>query len=140
MTYRSRYGSRFQLGAVLDLMLCDETNPRSIAYQLAECLTHVAHLNIGVQGESKPADQGFATSLLQTVRDTDVVRIAREYEKGLSEPLHDLLDSIGSTLPELSDVMSHRYFFHSGPIQRLADIDTKPIQRRYATNFAPSQT
>ena len=125
MTYRSRYGSRFQLGAVLDLMLCDETNPRSVAYQLVECVAHVAHLNVGVQGDSKPADQGLATTLLRTVRDTDVVRISREYEAGTSDALNKLLDAIGSTLPELSDVISHRYFFHSAPIQRLADIETK---------------
>src|SRR6185503_15368506 len=40
MTYRSRYASRFQLGAVLDLMVCDETNPRSVAYQLVQCVAH----------------------------------------------------------------------------------------------------
>src|SRR4051812_17611677 len=52
MTYRSRYGSRFQIGAVLDLMLCDETNPRSVAYQFVECAAHVSHLNVGVQGDN----------------------------------------------------------------------------------------
>ena len=35
MTYRSRYYSRFQLAAVLDLLISDETNPRSVAYKLA---------------------------------------------------------------------------------------------------------
>jgi uncharacterized alpha-E superfamily protein len=129
MTYRSRYGSRFQLGAVLDLMLCDETNPRSVAYQLVECVSHVGHLNVGVQGDNKPADQGLAMSLLRTVRNTDVVRIAREYEEGAGDALNELLDTIGSTLPELSDVISHRYFFHSAPIQRLADIESKPAPR-----------
>jgi uncharacterized alpha-E superfamily protein len=130
MTYRSRYGSRFQMGAVLDLMLCDESNPRSVAYQLVECVAHVGHLNIGMQHENKPADHGLASSLLQTVRATDVVRIAREYENGVSQPLHELLDEIGSTLPELSDVISHRCFFHSAPIQRLADIDSKPAPQK----------
>ncbi len=50
MTYRSRYSSRFKLGAVLDLLICDETNPRSIAYQLAECVAHVEQLKPGSQG------------------------------------------------------------------------------------------
>jgi uncharacterized alpha-E superfamily protein len=130
MTYRSRYGSRFQLGAVLDLMMCDETNPRSVAYQLVECVAHVGHLNLGVQGENKPADHEVATSLLQIVRNADVVRISREYEGGESDALNALLDTIGATLPDLSDVISHRYFFHSAPIQRLADIDSKPTPRK----------
>ena len=124
MTYRSRYGSRFQLGAVLDLMLCDETNPRSVAYQLVECVAHVAHLNVGVQGENRAADQGLATAMLRAVREADVVRIAREYEAGSGKALNELLDTISSTLPELSDVIAHRYFFHSAPIQRLADLDS----------------
>jgi uncharacterized alpha-E superfamily protein len=130
MTYRSRYGSRFQLGAVLDLMMCDETNPRSVAYQLVECVAHVGHLNLGMQGGNKPADRGLATSLLQTVRNADVVRISREYEAGNSDALNALLDTIGAALPDLSDVVSHRYFFHSAPIQRLADIDSKPVHRK----------
>ncbi len=44
MTYRSRYYSRFQLGAVLDLLMTDETNPRSMAFQLVECTSHAAQL------------------------------------------------------------------------------------------------
>ena len=34
MTYRSRYLSNLQVAPVLDLLVCDDTNPRSIAYQL----------------------------------------------------------------------------------------------------------
>ncbi len=126
MTYRSRYGSRFRLGAILDLMLCDETNPRSIAYQLVECVAHLAQLKVGVQDDNKPADEGMSTALLNAVRDSNVVRLAREFETGTGAALNELLDTMGKTLPELSDVISHRYFFHSAPIQRLADIDSKP--------------
>ena len=35
MTYRRRYLSMLQAAPVLDLLLADETNPRSLAYQLA---------------------------------------------------------------------------------------------------------
>jgi hypothetical protein len=82
-------------------MLCDETNPRSVAYQLVECVAHVGHLNLGVQGENKPADHGLATSLLQTVRNADVVRISRKYEAGDSDALNALLDTIGPALPSI---------------------------------------
>jgi uncharacterized circularly permuted ATP-grasp superfamily protein/uncharacterized alpha-E superfamily protein len=123
MTYRSRYGSRFQLGAVLDLMISDETNPRSVLYQLNECAAHVEELRTGVKEESGKADQGLAAALASAVRDADVVRLAREYEAGNRRGLHHLLDKVIATLPELSDTISHHYFFHSGPIQRLAEID-----------------
>ena len=35
MTYRSRYLANLQLAAVLDLLLTDEINPRSLAYRPA---------------------------------------------------------------------------------------------------------
>ncbi|MGN0855003.1 MAG: circularly permuted type 2 ATP-grasp protein [Kiritimatiellia bacterium] len=34
LTYRRRYGARLQAAPVIDLLLCDETNPRSVAYQI----------------------------------------------------------------------------------------------------------
>lgn len=123
MTYRSRYASVFQLGAVLDLMICDESNPRSIAYQLVQCVAHVDQLGPGAQSENGPADEGLTAELLQTIRCADIVRIARDYKAGKRGPLKKLLESIDTKLPELSDVISHRFFYHSGPIQRLAEID-----------------
>ena len=125
MTYRSRYGSRFQLGPVLDLMICDETNPRSIAYQVVECESHVEFLGASVQNETGAADHGVSATLLSIVREADIVRLARDYEAGVRAPLNRLLDQIGAAMPDLSDVISHRYFFHSGPIQRLAEINSK---------------
>ena len=44
MTYRSRYLARVQLGPVLDLLLTDESNPRSVAFQLVNCTAHVEQL------------------------------------------------------------------------------------------------
>ena len=44
MTYRSRYLANLQLAAVLDLLLTDETNPRSVAYQLVSIVDHVDKL------------------------------------------------------------------------------------------------
>ena len=35
MTYRTRYLTTLQAGPLLDLLLTDETNPRSIAFQLS---------------------------------------------------------------------------------------------------------
>ncbi len=125
MTYRSRYASRLKLGAVLDLLICDTTNPRSIAYQLAECVAHVEQLKLNSQGATGPADEGLALSLLESIRAADIVRISSEFEAGSHGPLNRLLDEIDSTLPDFSDVISHRYFFHSGPIQRLAEFKSK---------------
>ena len=50
MTYRARYQAAPQLAAVLDLLLCDETNPRSAVYQIATLDEHIAHLPSGERG------------------------------------------------------------------------------------------
>jgi uncharacterized alpha-E superfamily protein len=126
MTYRSRYASKYRLGAVLDLMFCDETNPRSVAFQLAQCVDHVEQLPLGIQGADRAAEHGVAAELLGSIRDADIARISRDYEAGVCDSLNKLLDRIDATLPELSDIISHRYFFHSGPIQRLAEIERHP--------------
>ena len=41
-TYRRRYRSQVQPGAVLDLLLLDESNPRSVGYQLLQLQDVVA--------------------------------------------------------------------------------------------------
>jgi uncharacterized alpha-E superfamily protein len=125
MTYRSRYASRFQLGAVLDLMICDETNPRSIAHQLVQLAAHAAELPQDARTSGQAPDQGLAGALLSILRRTDIRLVAREYEAGETRMLDTLLGDIDATLPELSDLISHRYFFHSGPMQRLAEIEVR---------------
>jgi uncharacterized alpha-E superfamily protein len=120
MTYRSRYYSRFQLGAVLDLLVTDETNPRSMAYQLVQCTSHAAQLPRESVITGQMTEERLTASLLHLIRRADPVAIARAYEQGDEEPLDGLLTTIDTTLPKLSDALSHRYFFHSGPAQRLA--------------------
>ena len=44
ITYRRRYGGELQAVPALDLLLTDETNPRSLAFQLVALDEHVAHL------------------------------------------------------------------------------------------------
>jgi uncharacterized alpha-E superfamily protein len=123
MTYRSRYYSRFQLGAVIDLLVTDESNPRSIAYQLAKCASHAAQLPLDAAPGGRRAEERLAMSLLQMVRRADSASLARAYLAGDLEPLEGLLSGIDSTMPKLSDAVSHRYFFHSGSAQRLTQIN-----------------
>ena len=44
ITYRSRYLTSVQVDLVLDLLLVDEANPRSIAFQLARLREHIGEL------------------------------------------------------------------------------------------------
>ena len=54
ITYRSRYRTRFMIEPVLDLLLVDETNPKSLGFQLAQLSEHIEHL-------PRSTDQKFKT-------------------------------------------------------------------------------
>jgi uncharacterized alpha-E superfamily protein len=122
MTYRSRYLARVQLGPVLDLLLTDETNPRSVAYVLASCAEQVALLPRDAHELDESPEQQLATSLLHMIRQVDSIELARAYLLGDTERLERLLAKIAATLPKLSEAVSHRYLIHVGPTQRLAEI------------------
>ena len=42
LTYRGRYLTQLEAPAVVDLLLADETNPRSVAFQVAALRDHLA--------------------------------------------------------------------------------------------------
>ena len=122
MTYRSRYLSNLQLAAVLDLLLTDETNPRSLSYQFAQLAEHVEQLP---REETQPGytiEQREAMSLLHSIRMVDIQVVAEVHGLGESQQLKRLLDNFESKLPRLSEAISHRYLVHAGPAHQLAEI------------------
>jgi uncharacterized circularly permuted ATP-grasp superfamily protein/uncharacterized alpha-E superfamily protein len=107
ITYRSRYRLAPILALVLDLLLLDETNPRSLSYQLAAFSRQLETLPEGKQGVSLTEDRRLILALLTSIRLADVERMANEttgatLQKVLMEQLQ--------LLPELSDAVARHYF------------------------------
>ncbi len=113
MTYRSRYLSNLQVAPLLDLLVCDETNPRSIGYQLREIESHVNSLPKPDQYGVKSVEQTMALNLLSQVRLADVFELGRVRNQKRVE-LDKLLNRLREQLPRLSDVISSRYLIHAG--------------------------
>jgi uncharacterized circularly permuted ATP-grasp superfamily protein/uncharacterized alpha-E superfamily protein len=122
MTYRSRYLADLQVAAVLDLLLTDETNPRSVAYQLVAVSEHVHDLPRDRSQPQLGGEQRLAMTLLHHVRMADVNGLAEMFSLGQWEPLGRLLEDIDRRLPRLSDAIYHRYLIHAGPSRQLSDI------------------
>jgi uncharacterized circularly permuted ATP-grasp superfamily protein/uncharacterized alpha-E superfamily protein len=122
MTYRSRYLSNMQLGAVLDLLLTDETNPRSVAFQLVNIAQHVDALPRDRTQPFYGKDQRIAMAALHSVRMLDVQALAEIHTLGASDQLQHVCQRLESRLPELSDAITHRYLIHAGPAHQLAEI------------------
>jgi len=117
MTYRSRYLTRVQLRAVLDLLIQDESNPRSLAFQLERCLLHVEQLPTTDRDEEVRAEYSLASGLLEQVLKLDITDIARDYQPHADDSLMQMLTIMEATLPELSNAISLKYFYHTDPTQ-----------------------
>ena len=122
MTYHSRYLADLQVAPVLDLLLTDETNPRSVAYQLVAAAEHVEHLPRDRSQPRLGEEQRLAMTLLHNVRMTDVTALAETYSLGQWQPLGRILEEVEERLPRLSDAVYHRYLIHAGPSWQLSDI------------------
>ncbi|MEZ6138646.1 MAG: circularly permuted type 2 ATP-grasp protein [Pirellulaceae bacterium] len=114
MTYRNRYLANMQLNAVLDLLLTDETNPRSIMFQLQSILEHVDRLPRRETQASLSAEQRAALTLHNTVRLSDITNLADTDRHGELTALHKLLGKLSEQLPRLSDAISARFLIHAG--------------------------
>jgi uncharacterized circularly permuted ATP-grasp superfamily protein/uncharacterized alpha-E superfamily protein len=114
MTYRSRYKSLPQLPAVLDLVMSDDTNPRSLIFQIAEIEEHLSVMPL--EQESGPVSdaQKIVISLLAELKLADVRKLASVRSKaGLRTHLDRVLTRIELGADELSDVIERTYFSHS---------------------------
>ena len=122
MTYRSRYMASLQLAAVLDLLLTDDTSPRSLAYQFVQIADHVEQLPRAQTLPGYSAEQRIAMSLLHSIRMLDIQSVAEAHSLGEHESLAESLADWETQLPRLSEAISHRYLVHSGPAHQLSDI------------------
>ncbi|HYG85778.1 MAG TPA: circularly permuted type 2 ATP-grasp protein [Azospirillum sp.] len=103
MAYRERTLAEVSRGAVLDLLLADETNPRALAFQLAMLERHFDTLPPAA-GDAGGMARRMAAAARQALQGDGAVE---------PEALHAALDSLGNTLPELSNLLAHAYFAHA---------------------------
>ena len=114
LTYRSRYQTSLQTDLVLDLLLVDEANPRSIAFQLARLTEHVEQLPESKSLTRRPAEARVLLRLLTNVQLADVTELAAP------TVMHAFLEKGGSDLRELSELLTRTYFNHALASHRLS--------------------
>ena len=123
ITYRSRYRLAPLLPLVLDLLLIDERNPRSIGFQLASLADHIDTLPQSSRRGGRIEEQRTALSLLTSVRLADVAALAKLDGAGTRLELQKLLSELATALPLLSDTIGRRYF-------NLVEKDAKWVRAR----------
>lgn len=108
LTYRRRYLAAVQILPVLDLLLLDPANPRSLSFQTSRILQHTARLPyVRTEGISP---QELAEGIYSRVSITDLAKGPPLDTKVGSEFVSGFLDFAGSRLRLLSERFSQIYF------------------------------
>ncbi|HMB72769.1 MAG TPA: alpha-E domain-containing protein, partial [Gammaproteobacteria bacterium] len=125
MTYLGRYHAEAQLARVLDLLLVDETNPRSVAFQIASIEGHLAQLQRASGDGLLGPDMRITTELLSRVRLADVVELSDSVSRfGTRIQLDRLCRDTEKGVDTLSDYVTRQYFSHSAP-RRVLSVDRR---------------
>ncbi|WP_417514078.1 circularly permuted type 2 ATP-grasp protein [Minwuia sp.] len=110
-TYRERYRDVTDMGAVLDLLICDDGHPRSVAHQLQQITRHVEQLS-ELRGPLPGEDRHVAIRTYAAVQLADARDLADRDEDGSRPRLEQLLEILLGHLPQLNDAVTSRYFSH----------------------------
>jgi uncharacterized alpha-E superfamily protein len=113
ITYRRRYQDVMQAAPVLDLLLMDESNPRSIAYQLSAIYEHIRVLPRSLEAPLRTREERAALSVLTHVRLADVEALAAVSAEQTRPALIEHLSKLNADLPSLSNAVTQSYLAHA---------------------------
>ncbi|MBM3483829.1 MAG: hypothetical protein FJX66_11075 [Alphaproteobacteria bacterium] len=113
MTYRSRYLAAPQLAPVLDLLLADETNPRSVGFQVAAIERHIENLPRDPDRAGLTKKQRMIRELRTRLQVCDIEHLATPDKNGKLAALTELFKRLEDELPALSERIAYVYFTHA---------------------------
>ena len=116
ITYRSRYRAALHFPTVLELLLLDEDNPRSLLYQLKRLQEQINALPREKLGYRLSEEEQLILEALTQLQLSDTVDLAERSEQTTQRNgLEKLLVRLAQILIDISDVLTHTYFSHSQP-------------------------
>ena len=109
MTYRARYRTAFQIAPVMDLLLVDEGNPKSLAFQISRLAVHVDHLPRRSERRYASPEERTVLEMLTTVRLLDLTGLSCSQGGIGGTPLSTFLESMEKRLKEFSLQITAHY-------------------------------
>lgn len=120
ITYRRRYLTELQAAGVVDLLLADESNPRSVAYSLAAIEEHLAALSRDSSRALRSPEQRILLESLTKLRLTDLSLACAVDGQRQRPALEELLKELKEAIPGISDHISQNYLSHATVSRQLA--------------------
>jgi uncharacterized alpha-E superfamily protein len=119
--YRRRYRSALHPTAIIDLLLFDEGNPRSVGYQLRRLQRHIGRLQQSDGSPYRSAEERLILEAISTLQLADIAALATLSHDSThsSTELDRLLDALHTPLSGLSDALTHSHFSHAEVPQQL---------------------
>ena len=123
ITYRRRYRSTMARNTVLDLLLMDDKNPRSLIFQLDTIGSHIADLPKERGTHRIRPEERLALEAVTRLRlsDTDQLCVPDDTHRGYPH-LETLLGEMRQLLERLSEAVSHAYFIHTPKSRQLSGV------------------
>ena len=125
MTYRRRYLASLQVVPVVDLLVTDETNPRSVIFQLETLAAHLPELPQDLARDEarggRATPEGVVGRAIARLRGIDLLAVCTLDAQGRRPALEALLGAIAAELPLLSDALTGQYLSHAVVSRQLAE-------------------
>jgi uncharacterized circularly permuted ATP-grasp superfamily protein/uncharacterized alpha-E superfamily protein len=128
MTYRNRYLGGLEAEPLIDLLVIDETNPRSIGYQVAALADHVARLPRDASSPVLSGEERAVMAATSMLRLAEVSSLATPDLDGGHGQLAGLLGRLDTALRTCGESISHHYLVHAAPRRRLGEglVESEP--------------
>ena len=111
MTYRRRYRSYLQLTTVLELLLFDDSNPRSLLFQLNRMQEHVDKLPQSDTSSHITELERLVLEAVSQLRLNDTAALAQAEPDSITHQMLDqLLSRLSHLICKIADVISSTYF------------------------------
>jgi len=117
-TYRSRYLASIRTRYVLELLMSDVSNPRSVAYQIAVVAERIQGLPAHQEDRGAggtPAETGLALRVGRLLQDANVDDLKRRDVDGKRPVLEKHLQAVKAAMADLATALAARYLSHSVP-------------------------
>jgi uncharacterized alpha-E superfamily protein len=114
ITYRTRYLSVLRTDLVLQLLLADESNPRSVGFQLAALVYQFESLGEHYDAEHGRLDE-LASKTLREIHVAPMAELAQRDGDGRLAALESLLQQLKINLYEFSEALTAQYMSPAKP-------------------------